>query len=97
MPFRLTNAPMTFNRLMTDIFCKHLDDFILVFFDDILVQRMNVNTRSMYDEYWNYCARTIFMPRRVNVLSLLMRRRLLGLYNFKRWSFHQSIKGQGSD
>lgn len=41
MPFGLTNSLETFNTLMTDMFCKHLDDFVLELFDNILVYSKN--------------------------------------------------------
>ena len=41
MSFGLTNAPISFTRLMNYIFMANLDNFIIIYLDDILVYSKN--------------------------------------------------------
>ena len=37
VPFEVSNAPTQFMNLMNDVLANYLDDFVMVFLDDILI------------------------------------------------------------
>ena len=48
MPIRLTNAPAAFMYLMNRVFHPYLDQFVIMFIDDILVYSKNVDKHAMH-------------------------------------------------
>ena len=61
MPFRLTNAPATFMDLTNRVFRPYMDQFVVVFIDDILVY-----SKSMEEHV--YHLRTVLQTLRENQL-----------------------------
>ena len=43
MPFSLTNAPVTFQRFMNNIFSNLLDVYAMIYLDDILIHLNNMS------------------------------------------------------
>jgi hypothetical protein len=52
MPFGLTNAPVTFCNLMNNVLYEFLDDFIVMYLDDIVVFR---ECMIMWCIYLRFC------------------------------------------
>ena len=46
MPFSVTNAPSQFMNTMNDVLSDYLDDFVVVFQDDILVYSCTVEIHA---------------------------------------------------
>jgi len=48
MPFGLTNAPAVFQHLMNDIFREYMDEFVMVYLDDILIFSKDQETHDKH-------------------------------------------------
>ncbi|KAL4032966.1 hypothetical protein IC575_006049 [Cucumis melo] len=64
MPFGLTNAPAVFMDLMNRIFHRYLDQFVILFIDDILVYSVD---RESHEEHLRIVLQTLLSAKGVSV------------------------------
>jgi Reverse transcriptase (RNA-dependent DNA polymerase) len=48
LPFGLSNAPFTFMAFMNDVFHTHLDSFVIIYLDDILVYSTTIEEHLLH-------------------------------------------------
>ena len=53
MPLGINNAPAQFMNMMNDLLGESLDEFVLVFLDDVLIYSANQGTMlNTSDKFW---------------------------------------------
>src|SRR6266498_4709234 len=65
MPFRLTNAPAIFQKLMNYVLHDYLNDFVVVYLDDILV------CSNTFKEHINHLRKVFIKLREANLMIKL--------------------------
>jgi hypothetical protein len=76
MPFGLCNALSTFMTFMNSIFHENLDEFVIIYINDILVYSKTMEEHVKHLEYvLNKISRIIFLLIGQKKKSLLMMRR----------------------
>jgi len=90
MPFRLTNAPVTFQALMNETFKPYLRRFVLVFFDDILVYSASLQDHLLHLE-------KVFLLMRQHKLFAKLSKCCFGIPKVEYLGYFISNKGVETD
>ena len=87
MPFGLRNAPATFMDFMHRVFKAYLNQFIVVFIDDILVYS---KTREEHDQHLRIILQILREHQlfvKFSKCKFWLKKVAFRPYNFKRWTY----------
>ena len=88
MPFSFTNAPVTFQRFINNIFSDLLDVCVIIYLDDILIYSNNMSEHHQHvKEVLKYLHKTDLYAK-VEKYKFHWVGRVSGIYPFFFWSHH---------
>jgi hypothetical protein len=102
MPFGLTNALVIFQHLMNDIFQEFLDDFMVCYFDDILIFSKNEEDHEKYFQMvlqklhdaglYAKLEKCVFHQPQVEFLSYIISGEGLSIQTIMEWRKSKTIR-----
>ena len=88
LPFGLCNTPSTFKRLMNHVFCYKLNDFVTIYYNDILffsasIEKHEAHLHWVFNQLWKHSLKAKIKK----VLFYCIKIGILGIHTNNIWCY----------